>query len=225
MNEEKLKSAASEAARRMLDTLPEDCAHDFSPRFQRKMRALLRREEHPVLSRSLKSVASIALVLFLGFGITMTARSTQVVWEAEPVGQGVRYYNVNQITPSETLAFKPFWLPERVEPRERKSGETSGYSFFEDRRNGGKIISFFYYYGVKEGTEAIVVGQYGEVEQISVTINGMEATLFLQKDDVYENELVWIDKDQGVLFRLSGFLTQQELIRIAESVDQIEYIP
>ena len=53
MNEEELSRAAARAAELLNEALPrpEDCNHEFSPRFRRKMRHLLFRQQHPGLIR------------------------------------------------------------------------------------------------------------------------------------------------------------------------------
>ena len=45
ISEERLRTAARAVSQAMIDSLPEpeDCHHDFSPEFERKMKKLLRR--------------------------------------------------------------------------------------------------------------------------------------------------------------------------------------
>ena len=70
MNEEELSRAAARAAELLNEALPkpEDCNHEFSPRFRRKMRHLLFRQNHPVLMRALQSAAVLFLTVSILFG-------------------------------------------------------------------------------------------------------------------------------------------------------------
>ena len=54
LTDEALRLAARQVCRAMAEALPapEDCDHQFSPAFRRKMRPLLRRRrQHPILRR------------------------------------------------------------------------------------------------------------------------------------------------------------------------------
>lgn len=65
-----LAQAAAELATAINESLPDpkDCTHEFSAEFERKMKRITRRANHPILYRTLRSVASIILVITIGFG-------------------------------------------------------------------------------------------------------------------------------------------------------------
>ena len=77
MNEEELSRAAARAAELLNEALPrpEDCNHTFSPRFRRKMRHLLFRQQHPGLMRCVQSAAVLFLTLTVLFGSLLAVSS------------------------------------------------------------------------------------------------------------------------------------------------------
>ena len=119
MNEEKLKNAASEAARRLLDTLPEEYDHDFSPRFQKKMGVLLRRERSSAFPRTLRWVASIAMVLIVSATLLLLSpevRAAVLFWQVTEEGDGFyredEYIGLDPDNVQENLRYELGWIPE-----------------------------------------------------------------------------------------------------------------
>ena len=221
MNEEKLKSAASEAARRMLDTLPEDCAHDFSPRFQRKMRALLRREEHPVLSRSLKSVASIALVIVMLASLLLLSpqvRAAVLFWTTQEEGDGFyreeEYICVEPGNVREGLCYELGWIPEGCWLKLREVWPDSVIHLYVTPE--GKQFTFGYCFG----DNISGVGSY-DMEKQETTVNGMPGTLYIHKWPNPSYTLVWEDTDTGYLLVLDMISNPETIYRIAENVKRI----
>lgn len=70
MTDEMLTQAAGELAYAMNKSLPESgaCSHQFSAGFERKMKRLMRRTDHPGMYRVLRAVAGMILVISIGFG-------------------------------------------------------------------------------------------------------------------------------------------------------------
>lgn len=75
---------------------------------------------------------------------------------------------------------------------------------------------YFRYYLIEQGVqdEIFSVG----IEPVSVRINGISGEFFEMKDPTSSNELIWIDEAKGIGFGLSGFLDQEKMQKIAESV-------
>ena len=65
--DEMLRIAAAEADQAIRDSLPrpEDCHHQFSPRFERKMKRVIRRGRHPVAYKFLHRAACLLVVVTL----------------------------------------------------------------------------------------------------------------------------------------------------------------
>ena len=86
ITDEMLSEAARKAAIRINDSLPvpAECDHQFSAKFDRRMKKLIHLSNHPIRYRLLRSAAMIALVLFLGFGsvlsVSVEAREVVLGW-------------------------------------------------------------------------------------------------------------------------------------------------
>ena len=84
INDAMLKQAAEELAIAINESLPDpkECVFQFSPKFERKMKRLTRRANHPILYRSLRMVASVLLVFMIGFGsiLTVSTEAREIVF-------------------------------------------------------------------------------------------------------------------------------------------------
>ena len=67
ITDEMLRIAATEANQAICDSLPrpEECDHQFSPRFERKMRRVIRRGRHPVAYKYLRRAACLLVAVTL----------------------------------------------------------------------------------------------------------------------------------------------------------------
>ena len=129
ITEEMLKAAAVEADQVILDSLPapEECEHEFSNSFQKKIRRISRRANHPVLYKLAKSVACFVLAVILTGGVWLTvdaeAREAFIRWVKETSGTYSVYhfegtdsgtqtsegqFSEEEISPEYSLA----WIPD-----------------------------------------------------------------------------------------------------------------
>ena len=103
-----------------------------------------------------------------------------------------------------------------------------GYTlFFEKEDNGmvakvykdskGRFLKFMYAHNADEQHWFFDM-TYSEVTQAKV--NGIDADLLLSHDENTANSVLWVLPDNTAFF-LSAFLTEEDLIRLAESVEAI----
>ena len=110
ISEERLRTAARAVSQAMIDSLPEpeDCHHDFSPEFERKMKKLLRRSRHWGLYQGLKRAACFFLVLLLSSGafLTVNAEAREIVfgWVSEKFEDAQRYFYPGKTSSSVDIA-------------------------------------------------------------------------------------------------------------------------
>lgn len=113
INDEMLKQAAAELATAMNESLPdpEECVHQFSPEFEKKIKKLTRRANHPIIYRSFRSVASVLLVIIIGFcfvsAASAEARATVFGWVKEQYQSLYEYFFEGEIGGSETATYYP----------------------------------------------------------------------------------------------------------------------
>lgn len=222
MNEEELSQAAARAAELLNEALPkpEDCNHTFSPRFRRKMRHLLFRQNHPVLMRGLQSAAVLFLTITVLFGSLLTvstdAREFVFGWVRGQFGSGFIYTFDGDAAPSEIPQYCLGWIPD-------------GYTQdFTSELEGGKILIYgnaegkqmlFAYSSASTGT-VFALHQTDDCIQEDVSINGMTGTIYVSPRENEPSAIVWIDPERNIVFDIGAVVDPQALIKMAENVTE-----
>ena len=127
------------------------------------------------------------------------------------------------------VRFRPSWLPEGYDETSAQDcpakednvpkGLDAGKSVltYEDGKGGRLTITY--------AQEFDITGlrpDKCEADAVSVLVGEDQAFLFLGQED---HHLVWVDGESGVFFWISGPLTGEELVRVAESMEKREEPP
>ena len=223
-----LKAALQEACFMELEDIPseEELSADesltFSVAFERKMKKLIRRTDHPIRYQVAQAAACILLAALLSGCAVLTispeARAAFVGWIRETYETWFvyRYVGENKGN-SEDISYYPAWIPDGYYETSRFDTDTYTTIIYEDNNNN--IITFYYTY------DADAAGIYLEQEGVdvkSVLIGNIFADLYLDEIEENANSLVWVDEKSGVLFCISANCNEEELIKIAESVEAQE---
>ena len=121
-----LKAALQEAYFMELEELPseeilsEDEALTFSPAFERKMKKLIRRADHPVWYRIAQAAACLLLAALLSgctvLAVSPEARAAFAGWVREVYETWFVYRYTGEEQPtSENTVYAPTWVPEGYE--------------------------------------------------------------------------------------------------------------
>lgn len=114
-------------------------------------------------------------------------------------------------------AFRPGWVPDGYEETAFDVGELEdgeALLTYENGRGDLLRVSCAQSYDISD----LRPGE-AEMETETVLVDGDLALLLLDWPEMGQRELVWADKGSGVLFRISGPLAKEELIRIANSME------
>lgn len=220
ITDERLRRALEEYDKAVMAALPEPsaCDHQFSPRFERKMRGILRMAKHPVAYKTLQRAACILLALLALFGGVIAfnpdVRAAVIEWVKEQFGQFSHYYHTGETTPepAEWKQYELGWLPEGyvlVDSTSKKNRESFFYVNASEQ-----IIQFFYYYETTSGTFI----KEDEHTHKTVSLGEYSADIYLALDPSRGNAIVWTDPESGMLFYISAVATEDELIQMAASV-------
>ena len=214
-----LKEAASAVNQAMLDALPnpENCTHVFSPRFERKMRKLIRRVKHPIIYKTLNRVACALIVLILSAGLFLTfhteARAAVVDWIKEKVEDFYHYFAPEQgqeaAIPGEYCLG---WIPEGYELLFSENVEGSKTEYY--RNDAGQILQFHCLYHTSYSS--LLVGG-GEYDEKYIVTEKLEASIHLSKGSNNSNGIVWYVGNGNTLLHISANLEEEDLIKIAEN--------
>lgn len=219
ISDEMLEKAAAEAASIINNSLPNPnlCSHQFSNSFERKIKRLTRKANHPVLYRTLRNIACIALMLLIGFGsiLTVSAEARELVfgWVKQQYESFYEYFFEGEPSSSETAKYSPGWLPDEYDLA--TTYEITGGEAYIYTNEQGTIIQFSYSSSLKETALFLETVEY---ELHTVKVNDNLAEVYIASDDTETNAIIWIDSTQDILFYISAPLNQDELIKMAESI-------
>lgn len=215
-----LAAAAAEVNEAMLRGLPEpgDCAPEFSPRFERKMRHVLRRGNHPVAYRMMQRAASIVLVLLIGFAsilaVSPTVRANVWGWIRERY-ESWTVYRYEDSVPSDVAAieYKLIDLPEGYTEIRRSNMPDIETIIYEDA--DGSCL-FFSYSKNPEAIMYLVKAEGYAIEEVEV--RDMKGEVYSAEDASNSNCIIWSDDTENTMFYISGYFNREELVALAESV-------
>lgn len=197
-----------------IDELPE-C--DFSPVFEKKMQKLIRRADHPIRYRVAQAVACLLLAALLSgctaLAISPEVRAAFVGWVREVYESWFvyRYTGEEQPTPENTVYF-PTWVPDGYEEIVAPQAGTFVRTQYENNKKDLLTISYL------KGTETSTLNVEWDKATVQQSLVGnLPADLYLNPDDG-PNILVWTDTEKDVAFWITAPLAEEELVRIAESI-------
>lgn len=219
MNEEELSRAAARAAELLNEALPrpEDCNHEFSPRFRRKMRHLLFRQNHPVLTRGLQSAAVLFLTITVLFGSLLTvstdAREFVSGWVKMRIETIYHFYYEGDTAQADSTEYVLGWIPDGYTiidifelPNEK------WYTYASEDNN---FTLTFLYSADSSGADIFLLN--ADCTQKEVTVSGLPATLYIP----FNNDspaIVWEDREKGVFFLITAHVSEEDLIKMAENI-------
>lgn len=199
----------------------EDLHYEYSKRFERKMRRLIRRVDTPVRYH-LQKAASIVLVLatlLSGYVIFTTEAGAEFRgWLKEQCDTLVHYFfegePSSEIIPKD-MEYRPFWLPDGYKEYAVHENETGIMVIYKNEL--GISIRFRYSWDFENRRIFI-----NEEEMIShpVKVNEISATMYEPMDDSQYPAIIWNNKENTSIFLITGDLTEDELVKIAESVSE-----
>lgn len=192
--------------------------HEFSSTFEQKMRRLKRRAEHPLFYRSMRRAASILLALLIGGSAWLTvdaeAREMFFNWIKEPYCEFFvyRFPEEFDVIPEDSV-YRPTYIPDGYTEYRILEYEGSVTVIYRDADK--RQIRFGYMYNPDGHTWYFDVSNtiYSET-----SVNGQPADFFLSTEERTASTLVWTFDEPPMAFEVTGFLSEDELIQIAESV-------
>lgn len=221
ISDETLSAAAAESQEAFVGSFEADydaaCQHEFSAKFERKIRRLVRRAKHPVLYRTVRRAAAVLLAILIAGSVWLAAdtgaRAAFFGWVKEIYEECFVYKSSEGVgAEPKRENYEPKWIPE-------------GYTKIEEIDIGG-FISIFYlndqnqylklHYVYKPQDVSIFVEMaQGELSECYVC--GYKADLILFSDRNVGNTIMWSDEN-GCAYYISAFLDKDGLIKIAESI-------
>lgn len=172
----------------------------------------------PLWKRCIQSAAIFLLVFSLILGTIMvaspTVRATVIEWIIEWYDTHVIYRfsgkPVAEMVPEYEITELPSGYAAPGEAQEMIDGRAVTYV------NGVGETIYFEFVHVENGS-ALMIKTEG-VESTEVKVNGHVGYLYLSKDLGESNAIIWYDEQEKIQFMIDGFVEQEDLLRIANSV-------
>lgn len=222
-----LKAALQEAYFMELEEIPseeklsEDEALTFSSAFERKMKKLIRRADHPIRYRIAQAAACLLLAALLSgctvLAVSPEARAAFVGWVREVYeGWFVYHYIGKEQAVPENVVFCPTWMPDGYELIVEPENRAHMIAIYENPEED--IILFNCYMN----TESMNL-QIGEDTQLIDTyVSNISADLYIDNTSGAVNHLVWEDENKQRIFWITSTLDGETMVKIAESVEAQE---
>lgn len=227
-SEDELREAARIVAEAMLDSLPapEACHHDVSPDFLSKMDSLLAKAKRRETARRWAGRAAAALLaLVIGatswLAVDTQARAAFFSWVREVYENSVVYRFFNDTSVVDQLPdYRPSWVPDGYVQTDVIEDDTVHSIIYENIANPDDSFVFDYqlYF---DSMNLSLQWEDHECEILELQINGKTAHFYRSLDGSITNDLIWVDENTTILFTLTGYLEQDVMLHIAESIDLV----
>lgn len=218
ISEEALRQAAAEASDCLVRSLDEAGipAHNFSARFERKMRRLIRRTRHPAAYRALVRVACAFLAFLLGSGVFLAvnpeARAAFFGWVRTQYERLFVYDVANTGEQTELPEYTLGWLPEGYEEVGRYIYPEYIWILYSDNNNE---IDFLYSYDNK------LYLSYADSMVKQTCVKNLPAEFYYSQKDNGRNAIVWSDPNTPILFIINSKFEENIMIHMAENIQKV----
>ena len=216
-----LREASAQTCERYISGLLSDYdpgyRHEFSSGFEKKINRLKRRADHPVFYRTMRHIAIILLaLLFVGtvwVAVDAEARAAFFGWISEMTDSYFIYRHIGAASePGEPVDYRPAWIPEGYwEDSVRVFNDKTTVRYKND---SGELLRFSYVNTNRDYNWAFDVSK-GHTEDCLVGDHA--ATLFVTGTEGVASDVIWVDSNDTA-FMVTGFVSEADLIRMAESV-------
>lgn len=222
ITDEMMAEAVADMNEAMLRSLPgsDDCHHEFSSKFNRRMKRAIYRAEHPIQYRIMQRAASVVLILFMGFmsilAVSPTVRAAVFGWIRDQYESFKTYCFEDGTTPSagSTRYYLSGLSSEYTETSAYYDEELGTFSSVYSGPNGNMV--FFSYATIPENANFFIEEDGYSIYQ--TWVSGNPADLYIAENDSKSNCLIWCDEQDNVIFYISAVADENTLISLAESV-------
>lgn len=220
MTDEQIREVLTATQDYMLSRLPKtEWDHRFSPRFQKNMRKLIRRDKHRLLYSVLRMTAVIAIALCICGGMVLVF--------SEEVRANVKGLFLERFAPNEYRYRKEAIVTTEITNYSLADYVPEGYSLFERKETEDKVSeSFVNENGAMLFFTVLNSGYDGDFYVVSddskpndsAYIGKIKADLYISANPGEPNVIVWQGKG-GVLLSIQGVLDKTQLTDLAKKVN------
>ena len=216
-----LRQATEEYHEESMSAIPteNEIDHVFSDRFEKNMKSVIKKNNHPQLKRVLRMAASFALVILVASGSVMalspTARAAVMGWLFGQDGTTFSYTSMGKESESDVYyKYDLAEIPEGYFLWQEIVDESQSIMLYAEEETGHllKVTG-----SPNDGTGAMFLLTTTD-EKSTVQIGDITADFYQSSTADSSSGLAWIDPDTDYLICLDGFFSKEELIEMAQSL-------
>lgn len=225
ISESMLRDAALQSGKAYVQFFESTCdtekPHVFSAQFEQKIEKLNRKANFTALRTFVRYTAAILLVMLISGSAWLML---DVKARAESVGWIKGIYNSSYFS----YRYETAEPPNEPTVRYELPSIPDGYTLFYEKEDNGMVAKVY-----KDSEERFLKFMYAHnadeqfwlfdmtySELTPTKVNGIDADLLLSHNENTANSVLWVLPDNTAFF-LSAFLDEEDLIRLAESVEAI----
>ena len=225
ISNEFIRQATEEYHEESMSSIPaeNEIDHVFSDRFERNMKSVIKKNNHPQLKRVIRMAASFALVILITGGSVMalspTARAAVMGWLFGQEGTVFSYTSMGTKTESEVFyKYDLAQIPEGYVLWQEIVDETQSIMLYAEEETGLllKLTAT-----PNDGTGAMFLITTTDQKE-TVQIGDITADLYPSESEDSAPGRAWVDPENDYLICLDGFFSQEELIDMAISLIKTE---
>ena len=215
-----LLAAAARAGDAPLPELPERYVR-WREKFLADPFRRARRAGRPVWRRAANTAAAVLLVAAVSFGALLAVSPDARAWVQRMVlhwfdDHAAFQFEGEPAAPDELGRWYPAWLPEGYE-LESEFAPYEGFTKLNYKNEEG--LPLIIRYTLANGGD--LGGLDNEFHILSITeVNGYPAYLLTATDELSANSVTWLDEEENIGFQVIGYLSPDDLLRVAESLER-----
>ncbi len=195
--------------------------HEFSSKFERKMRRLIWKVKYPYMHKALKSAACILIAFLISFASVMTfdveARAAFTRWIREVYEDSIVYEFFGEKSETASLDYRVTWVPEGYELVDEFVADTQyGAKYRKD--NSGKNVFVVEWNLMDYNDRIYFISDESEYRHIDVEIGGGKGDFYESLEEDNSSVLIWFSEDETIVFNINSFLPWSDMKDIAESI-------
>ena len=213
-----LQQAAGEVELAMLNSLSakDITPHQFSERFEKKMKKLINKVKHPIRYNLLRSAAAIILIIFTLFGTLVAfspeVRASVINWVRSTFFEFSQYSSAGDNS-NTNYEYHFSLVPEgytELATIDADDGKTYIYAHEE-----GYTLQFSYVIGNLAHNFFLKTDSHDHFDGL---VNGNKADIYIANSEDENSAIVWRDSETDILLCVSANVDKDTLIAFAESV-------
>lgn len=188
----------------------------FSYEFEQNMKKMMNGYGTTGMSAGKRCMAFVFWLVFLCsllLAVNKEVRACFTGWLKEQTGQVMIYRSLVQQDTQTLPDYRLRWIPEGYGDQKIVDHEHERTVFYENEQ--GQRLIFSYMDNSGSGTWFVSLES---MTVRKVNVNGVSADLLISSNPDVSSALMWVSEDRKTAFCVEAFLSEDELIRLAESV-------